>query len=46
MKKALFALAAVLALVLTASDLGDDFSRGNGAKATSNWKVLSLGLSG
>ena len=31
MKKALLALAAVLALVLTASALGDDFSQGNGA---------------
>jgi hypothetical protein len=43
MKKALLALAAVLALVLTASALGDDFSQGNGANATANWKVLSLG---
>ena len=46
MKKAVFALAAVLALVLTASALGDDFSQGKGAKAAPNWKVLSLGLSG
>jgi hypothetical protein len=35
MKKAVFALAA--------SALGDDFSQGKGAKATANWKVLSLG---
>lgn len=33
MKKAVLALAAVLALVLTASALGDDFSQGKGAKA-------------
>jgi hypothetical protein len=46
MKKAVFALAAVLALVLTASALGDDFSQGKGAKAAPNWKVLSLGSSG
>ena len=46
MKKALLALAAVLALVLTASALGDDFSQGKGAKAAPNWKVLSLGSSG
>ena len=46
MKKALLALAAVLALVLTASALGDDFSQGNGAKAAANWKVLGLGPSG
>ena len=31
MKKAVLTLAAVLALVLTASALGDDFSQGNGA---------------
>ena len=33
MKKAVLALAAVLALVLTASALGDDFSQRNSAKA-------------
>ena len=43
MKKAVLALAAVLALVLTASALGDDFSQGKGAKAAPHWKVLSLG---
>ena len=42
MKNAALTLAAVLALVLTASDLGDDFSQGKGAKATTNWKVFSL----
>jgi hypothetical protein len=46
MKKAVFALAAVVALMLTASALGDDFSQGKGAKAAPNWKVLSLGSSG
>ena len=43
MKKAVLTLAAVLALVLTASALGDDFSQGKGAKAAPNWKVLSFG---
>ena len=43
LKKAVLALAAVLALVLTASALGDDFSQGKGAKAAPHWKVLSLG---
>jgi hypothetical protein len=43
MKKALLALAAVLAPVLKASALGDDFSQGKSAKAAPNWKVLSLG---
>ena len=33
MKKAVLTLAAVRALVLTASALGDDFSQGKGAKA-------------
>ena len=46
MKKAVLTLAAVLALVLTASALGDDFSQGKGAKAAPNWKVLGLGSSG
>jgi hypothetical protein len=46
MKKAVFALAAVLALVLTASAVGDDFSQGKGGKAAPKWKVLSLGSSG
>src|SRR3954447_472848 len=39
MKKAALALAAVLALVLTASALGDDFSQGKGVH---KWNVLSL----
>ena len=43
MKNAVLALAAVLALVLTATALGDDFSQGNSAKAAHKWKVLSLG---
>jgi hypothetical protein len=43
MKKALLTLAAVLALVLTAAALGDDFSQGKGAKAMTHWKALSLG---
>ena len=42
MKKAVLTLAAVLALVLTASALGHDFSQGKGAKATANWMVLNL----
>jgi hypothetical protein len=48
MKKAVLALAAVLALVLTASALGegDDFSQGKGVKAAPNWKLLGLGSSG
>ena len=46
MKKAVLALAAVRALVRTASALGDDFSQGKGAKAAPNWKVLSRGSSG
>ena len=45
MKKTLFALAALLAPVLTAPALSDDFSQGKGAKAAPNWKVLSLGSS-
>jgi len=32
--------------VLTTAALGDDFSQGNGAKATAQWKVLSLGAVG
>lgn len=46
MKKAVLTLAAVRALVLTASALGDDFSQGKGAKAAPNWKVLGLGPGG
>jgi hypothetical protein len=46
MKKAALALAAVLALVLTASALGDDFSQGKGAKAAPNWTVLTTGDNG
>jgi hypothetical protein len=46
MKKAVLALAAVLALVLTASALGDDFSQGKGAKAAPNWKLLGRGPGG
>jgi hypothetical protein len=44
MNKAVLALAVALALVLTASALGDDFSQGKGIKAAPNWKVLSLGI--
>jgi hypothetical protein len=43
MKKAVLALPAVLALVFTASALGEDFSQGKGAKAAPHWKVVSLG---
>ena len=43
MKEAVLAPVAVLALVLTASAPGDDFSQGKGATAAPNWKVLSLG---
>jgi hypothetical protein len=42
-KRAVLALAAVVALVLTASALGDDFSQGKGATAAPNWKVLTPG---
>ncbi len=43
MKKAALALVAVLAMALTASALGEDFSQGQGATAATHWKVLSLG---
>jgi hypothetical protein len=46
MMKAALALAAVLALMLTASAPGDDFSQGKAAKAAPNWKVLSRNSSG
>jgi hypothetical protein len=46
MNKAILALGAVLALVLTTSALGDDFSQGNGANAAPNWKLLGKNASG